>query len=281
MDRREEASIVIKKINEYQDNKIEDAELIKAVCDYFDKLKNQSITQAELKFMKYISNVIGIPHYYDILNKNFGQNTTINACDMTTMASLLNESSLHLSESYKLHRYQKEILDKFEKNKQNRYFLSASTSFGKTHLVYDIIEKMEYKNIVLIFPTVALLSENLERILTENNYKYIKANYKIHTLSETDETEDKNIFIYTPERFLSFTDKNKIDFDFVFIDEIYKLDNDYIIDDTTKENERDVAYRLASFEILKNVKDAYLTKYSFDNYENYIYDKMESLLQNE
>ena len=213
MDRREEASIVIKKINEYQDNKIEDAELIKAVCDYFDKLKNQSITQAELKFMKYISNVIGIPHYYDILNKKFGQNTTINVCDMTTMASLLNESSLHLSESYKLHRYQKEILDKFEKNKQNRYFLSASTSFGKTHLVYNIIEKMEYKNIVLIFPTVALLSENLERILTENNYQYIKANYKIHTLSETDETEDKNIFIYTPERFLSFTDKNKIDFD--------------------------------------------------------------------
>ena len=82
------------------------------------------------------------------------------------------------------------LTDKFEKNKQNRYFLSASTSFGKTHLVYDIIEKMEYKNIVLIFPTVALLSENLERILTENNYKYIKANYKIHTLSETDETEE-------------------------------------------------------------------------------------------
>lgn len=258
MDRREEASIVVKKINEYQDNKIEDAELIKAVCHYFDKLKNQSITQAELKFMKYISNVIGIPHYYDILNKKFGQNTTINACDMTTMASLINESSLHLSESYKLHRYQKEILDKFEKNKQNRYFLSASTSFGKTHLVYDIIEKMEYKNIVLIFPTVALLSENLERILTENNYKYIKTNYKIHTLSETDGIEDKNIFIYTPERFLSFTDKNKIDFDFVFIDEIYKLDNDYIIDNTTKENERDVAYRLASFEILQNVKDVLL-----------------------
>ena len=156
---------------------------------------------------------------------------------MTTMASLMNESSLYLSKNYKLHRYQKEILDKFRKDKQNRYFLSASTSFGKTHLVYDIIEKMEYKNIVLIFPTVALLSENLERILTQNSYKYIKSNYKIHTLSEIDITDDKNIFIYTPERFLSFTDKNKIDFDFVFIDEIYKLDNDYIVDNTTKENE--------------------------------------------
>ena len=29
------------------------------------------------------------------------------------------------------------------------------------------------------------------------------------------------------------------------------------------------------------VNDTYLTKYSFDNYENYIYDKVESLLQNE
>lgn len=258
MDRRKEASIVVKAINEYQDNKIDESKLIKTVCDYFDKLKNQSITQPELKFMRYISNVVGIPHYYDLLNKNFSQNTTINACDMTTMASMINESSLHLSENYKLHKYQKEILDKFEKQKQNRYFLSASTSFGKTHLVYDIIKKMEYKNIVLIFPTVALLSENLERILTQNSYKYIKANYKIHTLSEIDEIEDKNIFIYTPERFLSFTDKNKIDFDFVFIDEIYKLDNDYIIDNTTKENERDVAYRLASFEILQNVRDVLL-----------------------
>jgi hypothetical protein len=29
------------------------------------------------------------------------------------------------------------------------------------------------------------------------------------------------------------------------------------------------------------VSDADITKYSFDNYENYIYDKVESLLQNE
>ena len=177
MDRRKEASSVVKAINEYQDNRMDESKLIKIVCDYFDKLKNQEITQSELKFMRYISNVVGIPHYYDILNKKFGQNTIINTCDMTTMASLMNESSLYLSKNYKLHRYQKEILDKFRKDKQNRYFLSASTSFGKTHLVYDIIEKMEYKNIVLIFPTVALLSENLERILTQNSYKYIKSNY--------------------------------------------------------------------------------------------------------
>lgn len=258
MDKRKETSLVVKALNQYQAQEIRDYELISIVCSYFDKLKNKPITQAELKFMKYLSNVIGIPHYYDILSDKFSQNTKIKNCDMTTMASFIRESALHLTEDYKLHKYQKQIFDRFEKGKQNRYFLSASTSFGKTHLVYDIIKKMEYNNVILIFPTVALLAENLEKLLTKAEYKDLKANYNIHTLSETEELGDKNIFIYTPERFLSFTDKKSLDFDFVFIDEIYKLDNDYIIDNKTKENERDVAYRLASFEILKNVGDVLL-----------------------
>ena len=43
-------------------------------------------------------------------------------------------------------------------------------------------------------------------------------------------------------------------FDFAFIDEIYKIDNEYIIDNIAKENERDVAYRLAAFYALqKNI----------------------------
>lgn len=258
MDRRKEAGIVVKAINEFQDSQIKDYELIKIVCEYFDKLKLLELTQNELKFLKYISNIVGIPHYYDALNEKFNQNINIQNYDLTTLSSFLQESTLHLSENYKVHKYQKQILDKFEIEKQNRYFLSASTSFGKTHLVYDIIKKMNYDNIILIFPTVALLSENLERLLKNPKYADLKNKYHIHTLSETTDISTKNIFIYTPERFLSFSDKNKYNFDFVFIDEIYKLDNDYIIDNTSKENERDVAYRLASFEILNNTKDVLL-----------------------
>lgn len=47
-------------------------------------------------------------------------------------------------------------------------------------------------------------------------------------------------------------DKNKeIQLDFVFVDEIYKLDNGFIIDEVSQENERDVAYRIALHELLK------------------------------
>jgi hypothetical protein len=30
----------------------------------------------------------------------------------------------------------------------------------------------------------------------------------------------------------------------MFVDEVYKIDNDYIIDEEVKENERDLSYRL-------------------------------------
>src|SRR5690606_26800648 len=52
-----------------------------------------------------------------------------------------------------------------------------------------------------------------------------------------------------PERFLSFLDKNNesLDLDFIFVDEVYKIDNGYIIDNEARENERDVAYRMSIF----------------------------------
>ena len=42
------------------------------------------------------------------------------------------------------------------------------------------------------------------------------------------------------------------------IDEVYKIDNDYIIDEEVRENERDVAYRLAVFYSLKKDVDTLL-----------------------
>ncbi len=133
--------------------------------------------------------------------------------------------------------------------KETDFFLSASTSFGKTHIVFEIIKKMNYANVVLIFPTIALLSENLERLTSDEDYLYFRQKYKIHTLSEVTEFGDNNLFIYTPERFLSFKEKNPstIIFNFAFIDEVYKIDNEYILDEEVRENERDVAYRLSVF----------------------------------
>ena len=89
-------------------------------------------------------------------------------------------------------------------------------------------------------------------MFTDDEYAWIKGNYKIHTLSDVQELGEKNVFIYTPERYLSFLDKNAaVDLDFVFVDEVYKLDNSYIIDEVAKENERDIAYRLSLHELLR------------------------------
>lgn len=262
MDKFKETSDVIEKLNLFFEKKITNYKFIKNVCTHFDKLKGENLSSADLKFLRYLANIVGIPHYYDMLSKfNDLKEKDYKNYDLNTFSALLYESSLHTDKYNKIHRYQKDILNQYKKDKQNRFFLSATTSFGKTFLIYEIIKKMKYKNIVLIFPTIALLSENYERIMTDDNYQYFHDNFSIHTLSEVDEENfgENNIFIYTPERYLSFIDKNsEMDIDFVFVDEIYKIDNEYIIDNISKENERDTAYRVALFHILSNTKDILL-----------------------
>jgi len=259
MDRIKEASIVIIGINRYRNNQIKDYDLIKIVCHYFDSIKDENISDADLRFLKFISNLVGIPHFYDLLNK-FNNSTEISNFDLNTLSAIIYESTLNLTVNNKVHKYQKEILNLYKKGQQNRYFLSASTSFGKTHIVFDIIKKMDYKNVVLIFPTIALLSENLEKLSSNESYNYFIKTYSIHTLSEVSELSERNLFIYTPERYLSFIEKreDELNFDFAFVDEVYKIDNDYIIDEEVRENERDVAYRLAVFYSLKNDTDILL-----------------------
>jgi hypothetical protein len=249
MDKIKEAANIITQINKYRDGSVRDFELINSICSYFDNIKQKELSISDLKFMKYISNVVGIPHYYDLLSKFNQKIDKINNFDLNTFSSIFYESTLCRDTNIKIHKYQEKILDSFKIGKQNRFFLSASTSFGKTFIAYEIIKKMKYNNVVLIFPTIALLSENLDKLVSNEDYIYFKETYRIHTLSEVYELGDKNLFIYTPERFLSFIEKNKysICFDIVFVDEAYKMDNEYIIDEKTKENERDVAYRIAVY----------------------------------
>lgn len=258
MDKVEYAANLIIKLNLFQNGELSDYEFIKEVCSYFDMIKSDSLSTADKQFLFYIANQVGIPQYYDTLAK-FNHDIQFDEVSLQTLADSYRESRLYTSKNVELHKYQKDILDKFEVGKQNRFFLSASTSFGKTFLVYEIIRKMQYKNILLVFPSIALLSENLEKITSDKKYRWIHEKYMIHTMSMINEIGENNICIYTPERYLSFLDvSKKIPFDFVFVDEVYKMDNEYIVDDETKENERDVAYRLALHYVLQSDLDVFL-----------------------
>lgn len=254
MDKIERAADLIVSINQYHDGELSDYIVLQKICAYYDSIKNDFLTSADKQFLYDIATTIGVPQYFDML-QNFRNNSELPIVSLINFSHTIYESSLYISSGIKLHRYQKDILNLFEVGEINRYFLSASTSFGKTFLVYEIIRKMNYKNILLVFPTIALLSENLEKIYSDNNYSWIKQNYAIHTITNvpSEKIGQKNIFLFTPERYLSFLDfKPDITFNFAFVDEVYKIDNDYLIDDQLKENERDVAYRISLFYAFMN-----------------------------
>ncbi len=250
MDRQQRTLDVVIALNQFQNQELPRYKFLEKVCEYFDFIKSEELDDADYRFLIHLSSKAGVPHYYDILhkfNEDKIQLKNEENVKLDVISALIFESTLYTNENSKLHLYQKEVLDFFKLGKLNRYFLSASTSFGKTHLVYEIINKMNYKNVILIFPSIALLSENLSRI-KEGKIKLSNV-FKIHTLSDSEiNPEENNILIFTPERYLSYLDKNKeLEVDFIFVDEVYKIDNSYIIDDESKENERDIAYRMSLF----------------------------------
>lgn len=275
MDRISEACSIVKEINSFQRTKDNQSQLISHICNYFDKMKNEELSNADKQFLFYIANRIGIPQYYEMLSK-FKKMIGIRNLSLNSLSAMFNEASLYSSSDCCLHKYQKEVLDKFNPNKENRFLLTASTSFGKSFLVFEIIRKMNYKNVLLIYPTIALLSENLSKLLLDKKYIELKSKYSIHTISEIKKEDfgEFNIFIFTPERYLSFIDKYEhlLSFDFVFIDEIYKIDNGFEINDEERENERDISYRMTSFITAAKEKDILLAGPFLDNFkESFLY----------
>lgn len=256
MDRLTRTADIIKLYYEYKRTN-DAAKFVKKVCGYFDYIKDEKLSESDLTFLIFLANESGIPQYYDLLKEKYTNLEITNEnINLLSLSALFHDASLVQGEN-KLHRYQKQVLDGFDLDKRNRFVLTAPTSFGKTFLVYEIVRKMKYQNVLLIFPSISLLSENYSKLRKSPVF----SEYKIHSLSEEEYNhQDKNVFIFTPERYLSFMDKNSnLRFDFSFIDEVYKIDNSYIIDqETTGENERDTAYRLALEFICNISKDMLL-----------------------
>ncbi len=262
----EKISSIITKINQHSKDHETISLLIKDICEVFDQsINEENINDNLVSILYYFSNVIGVPQYFDLFCKIKGVDYEIPINNQLILNSMIRESSLYFNKETKLHVFQKELLDQFKIDKINRFLISAATSFGKTYIICSLIEKMNYKNVVLIFPTVSLLSENLERFLTLSNQEYFRK-FKIITLSEETLSEN-NILIFTPERFMTFIDKNpNSKYDFIFIDEIYKIDNDFVNSDINeeedkiilKDKDRDVAFRIALEFSINRSKDLLL-----------------------
>ena len=256
MDRFKRTANLIKSFYQYK-RTLDSAAFVKEVCNYYDLVKNKTLSESDMNFLLFLANEAGIPQYFDLLKEKFTDSRISEEnIKAITLSALIHDASLIRGDT-KLHRYQRMVIDSFIIGQTNRYVLTAPTSFGKTFLVYEIIQKMNYGNILLIFPAISLLSENYSRLCMMEEFR----NYSIHSLSEEEfNIAEKNIFIFTPERFLSFMDSHQdLQFDFAFIDEVYKIDNSFVIDqESSGENERDIAYRLALEYICGMTKDMLL-----------------------
>ena len=170
-----------------------------------------------------------------------------------------------------LDKRQKEVIDQFMSLPQRRIMVSAPTSFGKTFLLREIIflNRERYKNILLLFPTIALLNENTDSI--NQLIQGLELKYKVvnNVYSGIDD-EEKHIFILTPERALKLlADNTNLNIDFFFFDEVYKIDEDFArnedssINDDEKDERKDngnraKAFRIVLYLLAKSVKEYYL-----------------------
>ncbi|MEK8015614.1 MAG: DEAD/DEAH box helicase [Candidatus Parabeggiatoa sp.] len=118
-----------------------------------------------------------------------------------------------IMDNFVLHSSQARVLRKLMAGES--IILSAPTSFGKSLLIDITISAKDFKNIVLIVPTLALVEETRRRM------SRFMDKYSVITSSNQKQGK-KNIFVFTQERFLAM--ENEIpEIEFFAIDEFYKL----------------------------------------------------------
>lgn len=161
-----------------------------------------------------------------------------------------------------LDKFQKEIIDTFTNLVVKRILVSAPTSFGKTFILKEMIFQNidQYQNVLLIFPTLSLLEENITSFRTFIKQHGLNYNIVSNTHMEF-EINQRNLFILTPERVLKILNENPdLNFNFFFLDEIYKIDNFFETSeiDEQYESERDRVFRIILYLLSKTVQDFYL-----------------------
>ena len=227
-------------INNYNPDDSESVNVLRdLVCWVSDNemLKNDKVIAELLYIASQKMRVFG----YNILN-NFTEEP-ISSTGYLSNISGASITNLYRSKVYSnniLDKSQQEVVDLFQNLTVRRLLVSAPTSYGKTFLMREIVflNKDRYHNILLVFPTVALLLENarmMQKFVSDNalNYQIIK------TVDVALDDETNYIFVFTPERALqliaAFPD---LRIDFFFFDEVYKIDEDYCTDGTEEDEDK-------------------------------------------
>lgn len=266
-------SLLLSAINNYDSNNANSVDALRdLVCWISDNetLKKDKLIAELLYIASQKMRVFG----YNILNKYTEEPIPpISSLDVVSGLSIKN---LYRSKVYSnniLDKTQQEVIDIFQSLDNRRLLVSAPTSYGKTFLMREIVflNKERYDNILLVFPTVALLLENarmMEKFVSDNKLEY----RIIKTVDAENENDGKKIFVFTPERALQLiATYPNLKIDFFFFDEVYKIDEDYCNENSLEEThykstnqqnflneDRGKTFRIALYLLAKTVNEYYL-----------------------
>lgn len=70
MDRFTRTADIIKAYYSYKQT-ADSATFVKKVCSFFDFIKDESLSDADLNLLLFLANEAGIPQYYDLLKSKF------------------------------------------------------------------------------------------------------------------------------------------------------------------------------------------------------------------
>ncbi len=149
-------------------------------------------------------------------------------------------------------KYVKECIE--ELNINSKVFIKAPTGFGKTHIFYKIIKKMNYKKILILTPRLLLNEQIVElkytNYISDDNFKVFhfsdtSSNYK-ENLIESLVTLNTNYIVtscyQSNVKLLENILKYKVTFDLIIYDEAHFItsdkwiENDFLINNTICKN---------------------------------------------
>lgn len=264
-------------INKYNEDDVDSKNRLRdlvCIISENDSVKSDPLIKELLYTASHKMRIFG----YNVQN-GFYKQENINEKHISELQALYNQSIVNMYRSKVrnnniLDKSQKSIIDFYQSLDIKRMLISAPTSYGKTFIMREILylNQEKYKNILLVFPTVALLRENALNMEELNQDKKMGYNV-IKSIDREIDCQDRNIFVLTPERAMQLLAQYpNIEIDFFFYDEMYKIDEDYCNDETDDNDEKKNSYaertfldearaktfRICLYLLSKRVKDYYL-----------------------
>lgn len=237
-------NLLLRAINNYNDNddksKMKLRDLVCIISDD-EKQKEDPVIRELLYIASQKMRVFGYNVQNGFYRKGKSVNMTASSISLLSDAAILQQYQSKVRPNNFLDKSQQDVIDHFQSLEKRRMLVSAPTSYGKTFIMREILflNHKKYRNVLLVFPTVALLRENALN-MEEMNRGCEMGYHVIKSIDSEIDVKGQNIFVFTPERAMQLmANYPNIRIDFFFYDEMYKIDEDLCVDELDEQEDED------------------------------------------